>query len=214
MAYRRLMAPVVLGIALGMTGCGDDGGPGGGGGTDAGGGGTGDGGGGGVDAGGGGGTDAGGGGGTDAGGATTDGGSTASDGSTPTTPGGIGSACDMDDDCDGDATCYTTVGSGMFGLELPGGYCSKECTAGSGSTECGAGSDCYSIGFGMWGVTFCAKTCATEADCRGEEGYTCRMPPLGGGTTKYCLPPTGGLPDGGFGFDGSFPGFDGSIPGT
>ena len=153
----------------------------------------------------------GGGGGEDGGASPSDGGTTPpTDGSTPTRMGAVGSACDMDSDCTEPrgSTCMTMVGSGGFSYEFPGGYCTKEgCTAGSGSAECGAGADCYSIGFGGFGSTFCAKTCTSNADCRESEGYTCQSPPFGGGTTMYCLPPRdGGGTDGGFSFgDGGFP---------
>ncbi len=128
----------------------------------------------------------------------------------PTRMGAVGSGCATDADCTepAGATCMTMVGSGGFAYEFPGGYCTAECTAGSGSSECGAGADCYSIGFGGFGTAFCAKTCTSNADCRADEGYTCDAPPFGGGTTRYCLPPMGGgtRPDGGgFGFgDGGF----------
>jgi hypothetical protein len=125
------------------------------------------------------------------------------DGSMPTTPGGIGSSCAMDTDCDGDSMCYTEVS----GFEFPGGYCSRMCMM---AAECGAGATCAGGGFtGFSG--FCAKTCTSDADCRADEGYTCGSLGFGGGSEMYCLPPTGGsgwMRDGGFGgFDGSFPGF-------
>ena len=127
------------------------------------------------------------------------------DAAMPTRPGAIGSACTMDTECTepADATCQTTVGSGMFSYEFPGGYCTAECTAMSGSAECGAGAECVSVGFGGFGASFCAKTCSSDADCRIEDGYSCQAPPLmvGGGSSTYCLPPfdAGGL-DGGLPF--------------
>lgn len=165
--------------------------------------------------------DSGSGGGTDSGTPGTDSGSTTpgddaggtgtDSGGIPTRMGAVGSACASDADCTEPpgATCQTMVGSGRFTYEFPGGYCSAECTAGSGSSECGEGADCYSVGFGGFGFAFCAKMCRTDADCRVDEGYTCRPPPFGGGTTMYCLPPM----EGGGGFDGG--GFmipDGGFP--
>lgn len=196
-----------LALALAVAGCGggestgDD--AGGGGDVDAGGGG--DAGGGDVDAGGGGDVDAGGGGDVDASTPPTDGG-------TPTRMGAVGSACAMDGDCTEPpgSTCQTMVGMGGFSYEFPGGYCTHTCTAGSGSSECGAGADCYSVGFGGFGSAFCAKTCTSNADCRESEGYTCQMPPFGGGTMRYCLPPTPGF---GGRDGGGFPGFEGGMPG-
>lgn len=125
-----------------------------------------------------------------------------------TRAGAVGSACASDADCTepSGGTCMTTIGSGGFSYEFPGGYCTAECTAGSGAAECGAGSDCFSVGFGGFGYSTCAKTCGTNADCRADDGYTCQAPPIGGGTTRYCLPPMGGGgSDGGFSFgDGGF----------
>lgn len=123
----------------------------------------------------------------------------------PTRTGAVGSGCETDADCTepAGATCMTMVGGGGFSYEFPGGYCTAECTAGSGSSQCGAGADCYSIGFGGFGTAFCAKTCSTDADCRADEGYSCMAPPIGGGTTRYCLPPRGGT--GGFDGGGFFP---------
>ena len=35
----------------------------------------------------------------------------------------------------------------------------------------------------------CLKSCTGNTQCRAAEGYTCAAPPLGGGMTRYCLPP-------------------------
>lgn len=130
-----------------------------------------------------------------------------SDGAIPTRMGAVGAACAGDGDCTEPAggVCQSVVGGGRFSYEFPGGYCSAMCTAGSGSSECGTGADCFAVGFGGFGFAFCAKVCRADADCRTAEGYTCQAPPIGGGSTRYCLPPrpTGGdggfsLPDGGF----------------
>lgn len=166
----------------------------------------------------------------DAGGSPVDGGGTmvtdgavdVTDGSIPTRMGAVGAACASDADCTEPAggVCQTVVGGGRFSYEFPGGYCSAMCTAGSGSSECGVGADCFSVGFGGFGFAFCAKVCLSDSDCRTAEGYTCQAPPIGGGTTRYCLPPRPGggdggftLPDGGFSFgDGGFALPDAAIP--
>jgi hypothetical protein len=159
----------------------------------------------------------------DSGGTTvTDGAVDLTDGAIPTRMGAVGAACASDADCTEPAggVCQSVVGSGRFSYEFPGGYCSAMCTAGSGSSECGAGADCFAVGFGGFGFAFCAKVCRSDSDCRTAEGYTCQAPPIGGGSTRYCLPPRPGggdggfsIPDGGFSFgDGGFRIPDASIP--
>ncbi|MFK7990190.1 MAG: hypothetical protein AB8I08_29490 [Sandaracinaceae bacterium] len=137
-----------------------------------------------------------------------------SDASIPTVPGNVGAGCTEDTECTGltNGVCQTTVGGGgLGGFTFPGGYCSAECTP--GGSECGEGGECFSVGFGGFGFSLCAKRCNRDSDCRQDEGYTCTMPPfIGGG--PFCLPPTPGgpggdgglgLPDGGFSFpDGGF----------
>ncbi len=57
------------------------------------------------------------------------------------------------------------------------------------SAECGVAAQC--VGFLMMGN--CFATCATDADCRMGEGYTCGSLPAGGPSTGlYCIPPIGG----------------------
>jgi hypothetical protein len=101
------------------------------------------------------------------------------------------------------------VGGGGFGVEFPGGYCTQMDCGGMGGTMCPTGSECLSVGFGMFGYSYCAQTCSGMGDCR--MGYECGMPPIGGASGMVCYPSFGFGGDGGFGFDGGFGG-DGGFP--
>lgn len=82
------------------------------------------------------------------------------DASAPT--GGPGAACWTDDDCEGDAVCWTADEEGF-----PGGYCVIE---GCDANSCPDGSGCFEFSDG---VSRCIPVCETDADCRESEGYVC-----------------------------------------
>lgn len=129
------------------------------------------------------------------------------DGSIPTMPGNIGASCAEDGDCTAVAggSCMTSFGAGGFALELPGGYCTLECTPSTlpgGTDECPAGSACFGGGIGGFGGGFCAKTCTASSDCRASEGYTCQSTSFIGMGPDVCAPP---MMTGGGGGDGGLP---------
>ncbi len=72
-------------------------------------------------------------------------------------------------DCEAHADCAGTQGC-IF--DDHNGYC-----ADIGCDACGSGTKCATVG----GLSFCAATCNTNADCRQAEGYTCSA-------EKTCLP--------------------------
>jgi len=113
----------------------------------------------------------------------------------PTVPGSVGAACAGDADCDmlTAPTCMTTIGSGGFSADFPGGYCTQTCmpSFGGGPDGCPTGSSCFGGGFGGFGAAYCAKTCSSDADCRVADGYTCRSAGFGG-SPSVCSPPFGG----------------------
>jgi hypothetical protein len=117
-------------------------------------------------------------GGPDGAGDATDGGQT---GAPP------GSACWVDEDCQG-GICWTPKKDGF-----PGGYCVIEgCT----ESSCPAGSVCVSF---TDGVDRCVASCQSDSDCRQSEGYVCdgkhvcwygvgTIPPGGScGTDEQCM---------------------------
>ena len=96
----------------------------------------------------------------------------------------VGDPCARDEDCaePPNAQCFTTVGGGMAPtVVFPGGYCSRGCGNEDASTpDCGASGGCAQIGLSGGGggsatLSFCAKSCKKNEDCRVAEGYTCRI---------------------------------------
>ncbi|HZA15151.1 MAG TPA: hypothetical protein VE618_11660 [Myxococcaceae bacterium] len=82
-----------------------------------------------------------------------------------------GGACTESGDCGGGQTCFA---------DMPGGYCSKECTNEGQSDECPGGSTCATSGTRK----LCAVNCQTQADCRTE--YECNG--VTGSAAKVCRP--------------------------
>jgi hypothetical protein len=100
----------------------------------------------------------------------------------------VGDACADDPDCEpiDSGFCLTELpmGPGMV-IELPGGYCTQEC---SGEGDCEAGSGCARDP--MSGNGICFAFCTTESDCR--DGYDCAPLPGPSPTpVTYCMPPFG-----------------------
>ena len=129
---------------------------------------------------------------------TTDGGASAS------VSGELGSACVADGDCKAVGTrCIKQVAIPFGGItiELPGGLCTKNCTA---DAQCGAGHGCPLSGAAAFlpDIAQCLKVCKSPSDCR--QGYNCATPPAfpgfggaapaAGPAVTHCLPPTPGLP--------------------
>jgi hypothetical protein len=84
----------------------------------------------------------------------------------------VGDACFDFTDCAGSLDCLIDAG-------VPGGYCSRTCSA---DADC-AGGACADFG----GGNFCGKRCAGDGDCR--TGYVCsRLNAAAGGTVQVCEP--------------------------
>ncbi|HYX92998.1 MAG TPA: hypothetical protein VE782_15635 [Myxococcaceae bacterium] len=85
----------------------------------------------------------------------------------------IGRTCTQNGDCDNGQTCF---------LDMPGGYCSKECTIEGQSDECPGGSLCATTGTRR----LCSDVCTVQSDCRAE--YECNG--VTGSSAKVCRPKT------------------------
>jgi len=80
-----------------------------------------------------------------------------------TGPGVTGSDCEAHADCEGTLACL---------FDTRNGYCAQ-----LGCDACEVGTKCATIA----GLSLCAKSCNSNADCREAEGYTCSA-------EKTCLP--------------------------
>jgi hypothetical protein len=93
----------------------------------------------------------------------------------------IGTPCNSTVDCGSDArsACQTASGD-----NYPGGYCFMEPC--NDIEVCPSGATCVAIGGETPG---CFKSCATDSDCRGSDGYVCQLflttPPKGFGPTDH-----------------------------
>ena len=88
-------------------------------------------------------------------------------------PSDIGGSCANDDECDGEySTCNTWS---------QGGYCTQECFDNDDSI-CPGGSKC--VTGNRWEGTHCLASCASDKDCRTDEGYVCH--PNMGEKTGVC----------------------------
>jgi len=117
------------------------------------------------------------------------------DGTTPTIMATWGSPCMADADCvpglgDG-ATCINNI-LGVY--DLPGGYCTRECTVGStditfvlDSPDCDPNGGVACVGIDG-AFTACAPVCSSDSQC-GRDGYACTiMPNIGAeGDPTFCL---------------------------
>jgi hypothetical protein len=74
----------------------------------------------------------------------------------------IGTACTADAQCDPGLLCAKTFGIGPGHVDIPGGYCTRDCS----STPCPTNSVCATTAFGK----FCLSSCPPDP-CR--MGYTC-----------------------------------------
>jgi hypothetical protein len=77
--------------------------------------------------------------------------------------GHVGDACKPDR-----ANPQSTCAAGWLCFPAPGGYCTMPC--GSMGVACGAGATCLPS---VKGGEFCAKSCASDSDCRADQGYIC-----------------------------------------
>ncbi|HWO21544.1 MAG TPA: sialidase family protein [Kofleriaceae bacterium] len=111
----------------------------------------------------------------------------------PPIAGGIGDACKPDP-----ANPRGTCAVGQLCFPAPGGYCTSPC--GATGAPCPAGSACLPS---VRGPEMCARSCATDADCRADQGYicdpgrkACSLPFLASISLPAC--PAAAPPDGGF----------------
>ncbi len=74
----------------------------------------------------------------------------------------IGTACTTDPQCDPGLVCATSFGVGPGHVNVPGGYCTLDCS----KSACPTNSVCVTFTFGK----FCESTCPPDP-CR--TGYTC-----------------------------------------
>ena len=72
----------------------------------------------------------------------------------------IGGPCERDDDCNGE---YTTCNAWF-----EGGYCTQECYD---TSDCPDNAKCVTAGRRQ--TTSCLASCASDKDCRTEQGYVC-----------------------------------------
>ncbi|MBP5407335.1 S8 family serine peptidase [bacterium] len=79
----------------------------------------------------------------------------------------IGGSCSKDEECDGD---YTTCNTWF-----EGGYCTQQCFD-NDDADCPDGAKCVTSGRRQ--TTSCLASCASDKDCRTDEGYVCH-PQLG-----------------------------------
>lgn len=77
-------------------------------------------------------------------------------------PAPIGGSCESDDECDGDDTTCN--------VWFTGGYCTQECFD-NDDGDCPDGSKCATAGRRQ--TTSCLASCASDKDCRTDEGYVC-----------------------------------------
>jgi hypothetical protein len=73
----------------------------------------------------------------------------------------------------------SSCADGQVCLPSPGGYCTSFC--GATGEACVAGSTCVS---NIRAGEICARSCESDADCRGGEGYSCDL------TRRACVMPT------------------------
>src|SRR5262249_50228555 len=77
--------------------------------------------------------------------------------------GHVGDACKPDR-----ANPQSTCTAGQLCFPAPGGSCTMPC--GAMGVACGAGATCLPS---VKGGEFCAKACASDGDCRADQGYIC-----------------------------------------
>jgi len=66
---------------------------------------------------------------------------------------------------------FPLIDGGMFDMETPGGYCTKGCIF----QVCGTTGACLYLYSLNSIVSFCLETCASDDECRKDEGYRCRL---------------------------------------
>jgi hypothetical protein len=103
----------------------------------------------------------------------------------------VGDPCQHDQDCN---VLVFGAPAGVCLVQSPftNGYCSAnigECPAGSGAPlPCPMGTTCIAPGIpATQGQDYCVKNCASNADCRASDGYTC-CPKVEGISGPFCYP--------------------------
>jgi hypothetical protein len=101
---------------------------------------------------------------------------------TPT--GQVGEACTQDPECIVPAGVTPLCLLDYLVIAFPGGYCSGDCGL---VEDCGPEGVCVDFSLGK----ICMKACATNDDCRVDEGYTCDIIPFISDPNTYCIPNVG-----------------------
>ncbi|MFT3921622.1 MAG: hypothetical protein QM778_03720 [Myxococcales bacterium] len=80
--------------------------------------------------------------------------------------GRVGAGCTSDEDCADLGAGHRCLTEGDLGS--PHGYCTRDCDP-LHATQCGAGAACVTYNE----ETQCQRLCASDSDCRAEDGYVC-----------------------------------------
>ncbi|HEY2749515.1 MAG TPA: hypothetical protein VGL86_33075 [Polyangia bacterium] len=93
----------------------------------------------------------------------------------------IGTACKADSDCDPGLICAQTFLVGLQKIDIPGGYCTHECSM----SACPANSFCGSFSFGKYCLSSCPPDpCRNDYKCCANSKMNACLPddlcPMGG----------------------------------
>ena len=96
-----------------------------------------------------------------------------------------GEACEADDNHCESGLCVEALGE----VEVPGGFCTDECMWGENPGDpdtCAEGEIC--LRYNPTNEYLCYQRCSQQADCRGEEGWSCECLDFFC-SVQACIPP-------------------------